>query len=333
MTMLNWTLRLSLLAFLLAWAVTAWPQPSVSVELEQEAALFGEAVSFRVVAVTEGNTTVDAFDYRALERQEQMEVLEAKRLDQEGEAGRFISTLEMKLIFWEEGRYTIPPITLTYSEGAQRRQLQTDSTSIIIRTMDVDSDTVRLMPIKTIIEEPMTLRDYAPYLVGLAAALIIGLLIYFFQQNRKAQSPPPKPPRRLTLRALMMERLNALESEKRWQKGDIKGYHSELTYQARFYLERRYGIRALESTTDTIVRHLEGHALSADQVQALRQLLQTADLVKFAKAEPAVNFHEEAMERLRQFIWDTDNPNLMAAVYDNGTIETYEQAEDDKEKS
>ena len=39
------------------------------------------------------------------------------------------------------------------------------------------------------------------------------------------------------------------------------------------------------------------------------------------------------MQRLRQFIRDTDNPRLMAAIYESGTIETYEKAEDDKEAS
>ena len=328
------TYGLPLLAILLlGWSAAAWAQPSVSVVLEQETALFGEAVPFRVLAVAEEGTTIDAFDYRALENQDNMEVLDAKRLDKAGEAGRNISTLDMKLIFWEEGRYTIPPVTLTYSAGGKRRQIQSDSASVLVRTMDVTSDTTRLMPIKSIIEEPMTLRDYAPYLVGLAAIIIIGLLIYFFRQNRKAQSAPPKPPRRIALRALMMERLSALEAEKRWQAGDIKGYHSALTYQARFYLERRYGLRALESTTDTIVHHLKGSALSAGQVETLRQLLQTADLVKFAQAEPEASFHQEAMERLQQFIRDTDNPKLMAAIYESGTIETYEQAEDDKENA
>jgi hypothetical protein len=322
-----------LTVLLLGWSAAVWAQPSISVVLEQETGLFGEAIPFQIVAVAEGATTIDAFDYRALENQENMEVLDAKRLDKDGENGSTISTLEMKLIFWEEGRYTIPPVMLTYTEDGQRQQVQTDSTSILIRTMDVASDTTRLMPIKSIIEEPMTLRDYAPYLVGLAAIVIIGLLIYFFRQNRRAQSAPPKPPRRTTLRALMMERLDALEAEQRWQEGDLKGYHSALTYQARFYLERRYGIRALESTTDTIVQHLEGSTLSDGQVETLQQLLQTADLIKFAKAEPEAAFHKEAIERLRQFIRDTDNPKLMAAIYESGTVETYEQVEDDKENA
>lgn len=322
-----------LILLLLGWTGSLRAQPSVSVVLEQEAALFGEAVPMQVIAVAEGTTTIDAFDYEALENQENMEVLDARRLDKTGEGGSQISTLNIRLIFWEEGRYTIPPVVITYTENEKQQQLRTDSTSIVVRTMDVASDTARLMPIKDIIEEPMTLRDYAPYLVALAALVIAGLLIYFFRQNRKAGAAPARPPRRTTLRALMMERLNDLAEEKRWQKGDIKGYHSELTYQARFYLERRYGIRALESTTDTIVQHLRGSALTDDQVQTLRQLLQTADLVKFAKAEPEVAIHEEAMARFRQFIRDTDDPGLRVAIYESGTIETYEQAEDDKEST
>ena len=322
-----------LTAFLISGAVPAWAQPSILVVFDQETALFGEAVPYQVVAVAAEGTTIDAFNYSILEEQESMEVLDLKRLDKAGENNTSISSLELQLIFWEEGRYTIPPITITYTEGGAQREIQSDSASILIRTMDVESDTTRLMPIKDIIAEPMTLKDYAPYLAGLAAIALIGLLIYFYIRKRQARPEPVKPPRVTTLRALMMERLKALDEAQRWQQGDIKGYHSELTFQARFYLERRYGIRALESTTDTIVQHLEGSTLSVEQVQILRKLLQTADLVKFAKAEPAIAFHEEAIERLRQFIRDTDDPSFMAAIYDNGTIETYQKEEEDKDAS
>lgn len=82
----------------------------------------------------------------------------------------------------------------------------------------------------------------------------------------------------------------------------MKEYHSELTYILREYLESRYGIQALEQTTSEILEQLREADFDKSHSVNLASLLQTADLVKFAKAQPPVEFHEQAMLDAEIFI-------------------------------
>lgn len=57
---------------------------------------------------------IDVFDYWVLENQDNMEVLDVKCFDKVGEGNCFISILDLKLIFWEEGCYIIFFVILIY---------------------------------------------------------------------------------------------------------------------------------------------------------------------------------------------------------------------------
>jgi hypothetical protein len=124
---------------------------------------------------------------------------------------------------------------------------------------------------------------------------------FFFRKPGEQHKDAPviiRPPHELAL-----EKLDKLQEEQLWQKGQIKDYYSVLTYIAREYLENRYKVPALESTTGEILRRLTGFPdIDQDLLNTLRQILTSSDMVKFAKAEPAATFHTEALEKTRQFI-------------------------------
>lgn len=86
--------------------------------------------------------------------------------------------------------------------------------------------------------------------------------------------------------------LETLHNQKLWQSGKVKSYYTRLTDIVRTYLEGRYGIRALEQTTDEIMRELRTADLADRSRNELRDLLRTADLVKFAKHQPAAEENE-----------------------------------------
>ena len=104
---------------------------------------------------------------------------------------------------------------------------------------------------------------------------------------------------------LALQQLETLKNQELLQKGDVKGYHSALTFIVREYLEKRYGILPLEQTTDEILAQLRKGDFDFSLSQKLGEVLQTADLVKFAKAQPTAEFHETAMATARAFILET----------------------------
>ena len=104
---------------------------------------------------------------------------------------------------------------------------------------------------------------------------------------------------------IAFEELDDLQSKKLWQQGEIKAYHSELTHILREYLERKFRIAALESTSDEIIADLRQMGFESDLQNNTRELLQLSDMVKFAKAQPKVEIHAELMDHVRNFVLKT----------------------------
>ena len=96
-----------------------------------------------------------------------------------------------------------------------------------------------------------------------------------------------------------------LEQSDLLDNGEVNAFQTQLTYILREYLEGRYDIHALESTTDDILTSLRSIGVPDEWRVQLRQMLQTADLVKFAKAEPPLGFHVEALYSVKTFVEQT----------------------------
>ena len=141
----------------------------------------------------------------------------------------------------------------------------------------------------------------------------VFLLLYFikrFRDNqpiiRKVKVEPKLPPHMEA-----MQEIDRIRNEKVWQHGLQKEYYTQLTDTLRNYIERRFGFRALEMTTDQIIDRLES-IHDAEAMRELRSLLQTADLVKFAKFIPMMNENDANLLNAVNFINETreaEDPN------------------------
>jgi hypothetical protein len=169
----------------------------------------------------------------------------------------------------------------------------TDSLLISVATVEIDTTKIKKYPIKSIKSEPYVFDDFKIYIFLLLAALaIIGFWIYYFV-IRKRKVAEDKP----TYKVLppfeeAIYKLNELDSKLLWQNNQVKEYYSELTEIVRNYIERELQVPALEKTTDEIIGMLRDFQnantiqTSKDTIKKLKELLQEADLVKFAKSKP-----------------------------------------------
>jgi len=163
-----------------------------------------------------------------------------------------------------------------------------------VETVSVDT-TQPFIDIKPPLEAPFEFAELYPILkivmwVAIALA-VLGVIIYFLYKylNRdkdikeKVEVEEPKiPPHEVAYRELEI-----LKNEQIWQKKEFKLYYSRLTDILRVYIEDKFKVLALESTTDEIIRDLKaGNVIDFASIEILEQILQIADLTKFAKAEP-----------------------------------------------
>jgi hypothetical protein len=137
----------------------------------------------------------------------------------------------------------------------------------------------------------------------LGTLLLILVIIFIIIKMRKIQPPmviveKPKTPAHI----IAFEKLEKLKAEKLWQEGKLKQYHSSVTDVLREYIENRFKIQALEQTTDEILFSMRNVAVDEESKMRLKQVLRLADLVKFAKEQPAANDNELSMNNTYEFI-------------------------------
>ena len=88
--------------------------------------------------------------------------------------------------------------------------------------------------------------------------------------------------------------MKELDEKQLLQQNKIKIYYSELTDIVRTYIEKDIHIPALESTTNELIETINDFnessklGISKETIQQLKQVLQSADLVKFAKSKPII---------------------------------------------
>lgn len=169
------------------------------------------------------------------------------------------------------------------------------------------TDSLSLNPINDIMREKKNFSDYRSYILGFGALLIVAALMYYLLRRKKKPTPIKEmaPEIELQPHEKALKALNELNNAQLWQRGLVKEYQSSLTDIIRTYLQDRYGVRATEMTTDEIVDALQKTGFNTEYRQELKEILQVADLVKFAKAVPEANIHSQFMEKAVHFVEQT----------------------------
>lgn len=98
--------------------------------------------------------------------------------------------------------------------------------------------------------------------------------------------------------------LKRLKSRKLWEQGMEKEYFTELTDILRVYLFERFGINAMEMTSRQIMDKIYESDLR-DKKDYVKQILNVADFVKFAKVRPLPADSIAAYDNAEKFVEET----------------------------
>jgi len=114
---------------------------------------------------------------------------------------------------------------------------------------------------------------------------------------------PKKPETPADVEAL--ERLQRLKARKLWQSGQEKEFYTILTDILRRYLDRRFGIKAMEMTSSQIMQTLADDSSLRESRQKMHQILDMADFVKFAMVRPLPDDNVKAFDNAVAFVEST----------------------------
>jgi len=275
-------------------------QISASAELDSTNLLLGDQVQLHIRVNHSPDLLVLEPNLSEFEEAEGIELLSVSAWDTLSPG---VLQKNLTITSFDSGYHYVPSIPIAYEENGQTRNVQTPQLALSVNMPQPDS--LELAPIKPIIEEPFNWQDTLPYVITIAILVLLGLLIYFlnnreyfFQKIKKPEAVPPP-------HEVALQKLATLKKAELWQKGEVKAYHSELTHIVREYVETRFDTPALESTTEETLRDLQDYDFWRKWGDRLGEMLRSADLVKFAKAEPAAEFHERMFTYAEQFVHET----------------------------
>ena len=286
---------------LLFSAVLVTAQVEVAARLDSTRILIGDQVKLHIQLNAPGNVRVQPPDLSVFDSLKGIEILDTTAWDTLQRGANYTLAQELTLTSFDSGVYILPKIPVSFLQNGNIGKVETNTLRLEVATIPIRGDSIQIAPIKPIIEEPRTFEDFIPYLIPLLILIVIGCMIYLIVNRKK----PPKvvvPEKPLLPHELALQKLVALQQQKLWQKGDVKPYQSELTFIIREYLENRFNIQALESTTDEIVQNLRKVDLEERWRDRLQELFINADLVKFAKAQPPMSIHEQGMNDAIAFV-------------------------------
>jgi hypothetical protein len=232
--------------------------------------------------------------------------------------------LERNIAFiaWDSGLYRINPVVFTIQDAnGLKRTIETPPVLLTVNNPKGTDDMAAPMGIKEIVREELAWEDVMPYVIGvilIGGIAIIGLFMYKKWKNRDIKPIVQKvvqPPHIIAERLLQ-----ELKTKQLWQQGKIKEYHSELSHILRGYLEDQFAMPALESTTEELIGILQKRNFEENVIDKTQYLLKTADLVKFAKVEPATEIHDKLWQdavdivevtKPKPIVEDVDNQNVV----------------------
>lgn len=211
------------------------------------------------------------------------------------------------LTSYDSGVFTIPSIDFKYTSGKGVGELvaSTDPLQITFNVVPVDT-TQDIRDIRNVEAAPF---DYSIILYGLIAfhviLLIVALLVWAFRKKSSVEKPVEEFKILVSPHIEALEALVNLEEERVWQEGRVKEYYTRLTDIMRVYIERRWGFRTLELTSDEILSHAAISGINNISKQELDRILRLSDLVKFARWQAIPSENEWAMQLAQKFVRDT----------------------------
>jgi len=265
---------------------------SVKAEIDTAQIKIGEQVHYKITVETD---SLNLVNFPQDQTFSPLEMVEALKVDTTKKKDRITLQRIYALTQFDSGVYVIPPQRIAINE----EPFLTDSFKIAVADVVVDTTKQKLYDIKPLVQVNRSYAKVWKWIIGILGVLLLlgGLAYWFFfrpkpltEEEKVALLPPYD-------RALLQ--LKELENSRYLIQDEYKKYYSELTNIVRSYLEEEVHVSALESTTDQLIERLEllkdaGELRLEDAtLDQFKKVLQTADLVKFAKSKPEMSLAEQ----------------------------------------
>jgi len=208
---------------------------------------------------------------------------------------------------YDSGYFAIPGFKF-FINNDSANAFYSQSLFLKVHTVPTDSSITKTKDIKPPFTEAFNWKWYSKYFYwGFSLLVIIILIIlitiYFTKKNKIVVLKTEKP--KIPAHIIALQSLEKIKNEQIWKEEKTKEYYSSISDTIRLYIEERFKVNALESTTAEIMKAFRSQVVDKESKDKLQQLLMLSDLVKFAKQFPIISEHTFTLQNAFDFVNET----------------------------
>ena len=289
----------------------AMAQVNVKASMDTSMMLIGDQTNFRVEASFPDGYKV-MLPVMADTVSRGLEIVEAGAIDSAIADGFVRISQKYVVTNFDSGWYAVRqlPFAILDKDG-NPDTIYSEQVYYGVMTMPLDTANPNaICPPKPMAEAPFIFKELTHYLkwglLILLAAFAVVFAVYALIKRKRNEPIFVKPKPQEPAHVVALRQLDQLKEQKLWQRGLVKEYYSSLTDIARGYLNGRFGLQAMESTTSEIMQMTKDvPEIDKDLRKNLQDLLERADFVKFAKAQTVANENEASFDFVEHFVLTT----------------------------
>ena len=233
-----------------------------------------------------------------------VELLAIESDSADADNGQKSRTRRLSITSFDENLYALPPVEVK----VDGKPYKSEQLALKVVTMDVDTlHPNEFFPPKDVQDNPFLWSEWSS-LLWLSLLIVALLLLGIWLQLRLKANKPIITSIRIIKKILphqrAMKAIDQIKAEHMTASEDPKEYYTRLTDTLRQYINERFGFNAMEMTTSEIIDNLQK---SGDQtmIGELKDLFETADLVKFAKYSTLIGENDLNLVNAINFIDQT----------------------------
>lgn len=232
----------------------------------------------------------------------EVEVLEYSKIDSIVSNDSITLTQILTVTAWDTGYHVIRPIEIEVNGS----KLFSNPLLLKYKFEQIDNQS-SIKDIKNQLDTPFIFDEIKTLVIWttsiiLLLAITCYTIIYFYKKRQvKVIKPKIKEKHIITI---LTERYEKLKTEKHWLNNKEKEFHSELSEILNKYLEYKYKIKSVETTSSETIQQLINLGLERKIIDQVKHILNFSDMIKFAKGKGAESQHEKALEILYSFLKD-----------------------------
>lgn len=298
---------LSFSVFFLSLFLVNGQEINVKTALEHDSIWLGDQIKLLIVVEQSAGTKIEF--PQLPDSILKVEILNKSKIDTSKLEGNKIQLKQTYLVTcFDSGAHVIPPFVFKVRKEGSIDSIKSNNLTLFVKMPPVD---LKKGPvdIKKPFAAPVTFKEIAPWLLGIILIGAIVFLIIYAISRRNKNKPlfqrPPKP--KIPAHLIALQELDKLKGEELWQHEKVKDYYTRLTDIVRVYIEERFTIAAMEQTSFEILASFKAKESQVDpkSVVELKEILEVADLVKFAKFTPLPDENHRMLSNAYLFVKET----------------------------